>query len=426
MSTDQRYRQLLEIRQQLGKSSTAKYQPMLNMLRRDGRVGGVFLYHGAGTGRWSGKGIQPQNLPSRGLPIKADEVPVAIEAAQAGCLDLCYKHPMEVASACIRGMLWAAPAHRFLCADYNAIEGRVLAWVAQDPEGLDPYFEGKDPYKVVASWMFDKPYDQVTKDERTAGKPGDLGLGYGGGIGAFNKMAQVYRVDYDKLAHAMIPKATDEERIKAKESATTWLCNHPGEMQFDHAVAADLAKQKWRGKRGATVSFWRGVEDAAIQAVEEPGVVFKYLGVAFKCDGRFLKLRLPSKRLLYYCDPSIEMRRMPWKDKSGAPVEKPVVCFMGVHSMTKKWGKASLYGGLITENICQAIARDILAEAILRLEAAGYPVVLHVHDEIVCEVPWGYGSLQELTDIMCSLPSWASGLPLKANGWEGQRYKKDD
>jgi DNA polymerase len=373
-------KRILEIRQSLSKSSTAKYQAFLDARGADDRIRGCFMYHGAGTGRWAGRIIQPQNFPRGSF----GDVEACVDLFQAGDLhgvSLLYGDPMVAASTCIRAMIVPAPGHDFVCADYSSIEGRVLAWLAGEESALDVYRGGRDPYKVAAAAIYHVAYDAVTKPQRQIGKVAELALGYQGSSGAFNMMALGYGVT--------VPEA-EVARIV----------------------------EKWRESRPATTQLWRALEDACRDAVENPGRATKYRGISMVVRGRMLAIRLPSGRCLWYANPRIEPKEMKWGGT------KDVIAFDGVNSTTRKWGTQYLYGGLLAENITQATARDILVNGMFAVEAAGYPVVMHVHDEMVAEVPEKFGSVEEFENLMCSLPARAEGLPLKAEGWRGKRYKK--
>jgi DNA polymerase len=197
----------------------------------------------------------------------------------------------------------------------------------------------------------------------------------------------------------------------------------------DQWTALRVVIDAWRSARPNIVQFWRDLEDAALAAVRCPGKTFEVGGgdrpsLMFKKAGSFLWLRLPSGRALCYPYPRIEQRKMPWTDDNGDPVYKAQMVYKGVDAYTRKWGDCWVYGGLLAENVTQAVARDLLAEAMVRVEAAGYPVVLHVHDEIVAETPFDLGSLSEFVMLMTTIPTWAEGCPVAADGWEGTRYKK--
>lgn len=375
-------RNILEIRKSLGRSSSAKYQAILDRSSADGRVRGSLLYHGAGTGRWAGAGIQPQNFPSR---IKIDGSPESIlQAVLAGGLELLEAlyddDPMSIAGAVTRSVLTASEGKELVVADYSAIEGRGLAWLAGEETELENYRKDLDPYVASAAMILHKPYESVTKDERQSpGKISVLACGYGGSVNAVR--------------------------------------NFGGEGMSDDDIKEQIV-WPWREAHPMTVAFWRGLETACMSAVSSPGQMFSNRGASFLVKGRFLMCRLPSGRILYYYDPDIRPMETSWGEM------KDSVTYMTVDGMTKKWVRTNTYGGKLAENVTQAICRDIMAEAMLRLEASGYPVVMTVHDEIICEVPEGFGSVEELEKIMCIVPTWAVGFPIKASGWRGRRYRK--
>lgn len=373
-------KRILEIRQSLSKSSTAKYQAFIDARCSDDRIRGCFMYHGAGTGRWAGRIIQPQNFP-RGSFSDVEPCIKLFHEDNVEGIKLLYGDPMVAASTCIRSMIVPAPGHDFVCADYSSIEGRVLAWIAGEESALDVYRRGRDPYKVAAAAIYHVDYDAVTKPQRQIGKVAELALGYQGATGAFNMMALGYGVT--------VPEA-EVQRIV----------------------------ENWRASRPMTTQLWRSLEDACRNAVINPGRVTQYRDIKMVVRSHMLAIRLPSGRCLWYANPRIEMKDMKWGG------QKEVIAFDGVNSTTRKWGTQYLYGGLLAENVTQATARDLLVNGMFAVESAGYPVVMHVHDEMVSEVPENFGSVEEYENLMCTLPAWAAGLPLKAEGWRGKRYKK--
>ena len=396
MWRDPTFRRLLQLRLALSKASTAKFKALLKGLGKDGRVKSLLMYHGTSTGRWSAKRFQPQNLPSRDLAIDADEVEDALRAAKVGMLADLYDDVTAVASACLRGQLIAGPGNRYTCADYSAIEGRVLAWLAGEAHVIAAYVQGLRLYCVAASGIYGESYEAINKGRKhdhkykqmdLVGKVVELACGYQGALGAFKAMAKNYALD--------LPDADIKE-----------------------AVA------NWRASRPATVALWHGVEEAAKSAVLNPGELFEFRGVKFRVIGKFLIMRLPSGSYLYYYRPRMEPKEMPWKDDEGKPVVKDCLAFDGMDSKTHKWGRQFTYGGSLVENAVQRLARDIMAGGMLRLEAAGYTPELSVHDEILSEDRIGFGSVEEFCRIMAEVPEWAPGLPLAAEGWEGPRYKK--
>lgn len=379
--TEQAPRRILEIRKSLSKSSTAKYTKFLEAKGGDDRIRGCLMFHGAGTGRWAGRLIQPQNFPRGNF----SDVEPCINLFKRGELDgvkLLYGDPMAAASTCIRPMIIPAEGRDFVCADYSSIEGRVLAWLAGEETALEVYRSGRDPYKVSASAIYNKRYEEIDKSERQIGKVAELALGYNGGKVAFQQMGVSYGV------HVPDDKAQD-------------------------------IVTKWRASRPKTTKFWKEVERVCMLAVKNPGKAFSYLGVAFRVNSSgALAMKLPSGRLLWYANARIEDREKVWGDIL------PTVVYDGVNPETRKWTDLELYGGLLTENAVQAISRDLLVSGMFAVEEAGYPIVFHVHDELVAEVREGFGTVEEFEKLMCRLPSWAEGLPIKAEGWRGKRYKK--
>ncbi len=321
-----------------------------------------------------------------------------------------YGAPMSVFADMLRAMICAAPNHTLISADYSNIEGRVLAWLAgeqwkvavfkdydtvlgKDAKG-EPIRKGRDPYLLGAERILTllgrppaEPPTKKSPERQGYGKVPELACGFGGGVGAFQSMARIYGV-----------KMTDAE--------------------------ADQVKTVWREAHPKIKAFWYRLEDAAIGAVQNPGSVTKAGKILFRMAGSFLWARLPSGRSLCYPYPTIKDKLAPWKDKDGNDVYKPALHFMGVDPLTKQWCEQNTYGGSLAENVTQAVARDILANGMKNVEAAGYPVVMHVHDEIVSEVPEGFGSVAEYESLMCRLPKWADGLPVVAEGWAGARYRK--
>jgi DNA polymerase len=257
--------------------------------------------------------------------------------------------------------------------------------------------------------------------ERQVGKVAELALGYQGGVNAFHTMAKGYGVEMDPAFAGLWASASDEVRDRA--AARYEDCLSRGEsatkaMTREGWLASELTKAAWRAKHPAIVQLWRTLEDGCFAAVQDKGATVLAGPVRYRVAMGFLWCRLPSGRCLAYGAPHIREVETSWGER------KPSVTYMGVNSQTKKWERQVLYGGLACENIVQAISRDILAAGMLAVEAAGYPIVMHTHDEIVSEVPRGFGSVEEFEGLMCRLPSWAAGLPVAAEGWRGVRYRK--
>lgn len=413
-------RHFLELRQQLGRASTAKYQAIINAANEDGRIRGTGLYHGAGTGRWSGKLVQPQNLP-RGLFKDVNScIEHTVETGFDDTFEMLWGDVMGAASTCIRGLLVASDGNDLVTADFSSIEGRVIAWLADEESVLDGYRKGLDPYIVDASTVYNVRYEDISKKspKRQTGKCINLGLGFGGGIGAFRSMAAIYRVDLEELPQHVLPLASAEMVERAEVNASNYLKKNPGDMTREAAIACDVVKQLWRVKRPNIVKLWYGLEEAAVLAVKNPGRAYRYGKIVYKSDEQFLRCKLPSGRCLHYFNPGFQKKETPW----GAM--KEVIIYYGVDSVTRKFSKMHLYSGLLAENCTQAVARDLLAAALIRSEDRGYPVVLHVHDEIVADRKKGEGSLKEFEALISEVPEWATGLPIAAEGWVGHRYRK--
>lgn len=392
-------REALQMRKDAAKSALAKLPKISKTICADGRLRGNLRYHGAGTGRWTAQGAQLQNVP-RGT-IEWDMVQLSIPYIMGHdieTLDL-INPPLDVVSSALRSCLVSSPGCRLIFNDYAAVEGRTLAWLAGEAWVLDAYraFDartGPDMYKVTFARCFSVDVSTVSKADRQIGKVADLALGFGGGVGAFHNMAANYGV-----------VMTDEE--------------------------ADAVKVAFRESRPMTTRLWRDCEDAAMRAVRNPGKVFPVAGgkLRYTWKGGYLWCVLPSGRALSFPSAGIHEREMPWKDRNGNPVRKESVYYWGAKAAkngvgANPWCKQDLYGGLLAQNATQAVARDIAAYAAVACEKAGYPLVHTVHDELVADVPVGFGCMHEMGRIMCDAPSWAAGLPLAVAADEGERYHK--
>lgn len=354
----------LELRLGGAQAAVKKIDALLARAGSDDRVRGAFRYHGAATGRWAGEGFQPQNLKRPAV----EDLDAAIAAVATGDYEQVKK-------------LYPRP----LGADFSSIESRVLAWIAGEEWKLDSYrcYDATrdprdEPYCITACRIFGKPPGTYTKDspERNVGKTCDLAFGYQGGLNAWRKF------EPDRF--------TDDEVRRFKT--------------------------EWRRAHSKIKRFWYDVDRAAWTAVRERGRVVPCGRVAFKCVGAFLHLKLPSGRKLAYPAPHIEI-----EDE-----RNQVVVFADNAAGQFKdcrHGNGA-YGGLWTENVVSGIARDLLADAMLRIEAAGYPIILHVHDEVSAEVPESFGSTEEFTRLMTRKPAWALELPIAASAWTGSRYCK--
>lgn len=366
----------IEIRRSLRKSSTAKLETMLQTASTsNNRVRGMFQYHGASTGRFSGRGVQPHNLPRANVGEWYEEAACAAEADPTGAaLELVAGPIFEAVSKMLRGLFVAAPRNTFIVGDFAQIEARVLPWLAGQENTLEAFRNGVEIYKVAASGIYHKSMDAVTKDERQVGKVAILACGYQGGWRAFEKMGKNYDVH--------VPEDQAREIVNA-----------------------------WREANPAIVIFWGALQSAAITAVRNPGETCTVGRLAFSVKKNRLLMRLPSGRHIVYQDPKMV------RDDFGQKLEYSAMD-------QGKYSRWPLYGGLLAENATQAVARDILTEAMLRVEERGLCTVLHVHDEIVVEVPNIYPPVKAFEACMEVVPYWAKGCPIKVEAWAGERYKK--
>lgn len=467
-------RTIIEMR--LGASSTAstKYNPLLLGLSADGRRRGCLQYGGASrTLRFAGKGFQPQNL-ARGY-FSGEELETGIKMLLKGRAHWAYDVAKLTAST-VRSCIIPEPGKQLVVADYSNVEGRGLAWLAGEETALETFRSGLDIYCVTAGKMFGMEPDYIKKnrkDLRQIGKTCELALGYSGGVGAFVNMAKVTGLDLHGMAEMM--KGTFPDHIwagakKGYEYARIQEKNKKGfggqkaerpsyDLPKNVWLTCDSIKRMWRESHPATIRFWRELEDGAMAAIKNPGKAY-WAGAEVREDGRkaikitrtrgkdgspgwWLKLEMPSGRILSYPGIGISVERqvhaVEGEDFSGQykagtmlddlagnrDVLRERIRYMGVNQTTRQWGKQYTYSGKLCENICQAFCRDLLANALITVEEAGWPIILHIHDEIVTEVPdTDEYSEKELERLMCILPVWAAGFPLAAEGQRLKRYAK--
>lgn len=378
---DDSTRRALQLRQELAKTSVKKYEAMRRGLCEDGRVHNILQFYGAGrTGRWAGRLVQVQNLPQNKLPDLAAARQL-VRDGEFDLLEMVFGSPPFVLSQLIRTAFIPSEGCRFIVCDYSAIEARVLAWLAGEKWVLDVFRGDGLIYEATASQMFHVPKDDIKKggpraDLRPKGKVATLACGYQGSVGALINMGAL---------ESGIP----EEELPV-------IVKH------------------WRKANPHIVRYWYDVEDAAIRAVQGEKVALAH-GVRFACEGDFLFITLPSGRRLAYYKP--ELRPEPKFDKLG-------LTYLGTDN-AKHYTRLKTYGGKLVENITQATARDCLRDAMAALDAAGYPIVFTVHDEVILDTPVGFGSLEEVREIMGRPVPWAPGLPLDAAGFETDFYMKD-
>lgn len=460
-------RTIIEMR--LGASSTAstKYNPLLLGLSADGRRRGCLQYGGAKrTLRWAGKGFQPQNL-ARGH-FSGDELDQGIDMLLKGRAHWLYDVSKLTAST-VRGCIIPTAGNKLVVADYSNVEGRGLAWLAGEEAALATFLAGLDIYCVTAGKMFGLDPDhikQLRKDLRQIGKACELGLGYGGGVAAFLTFAKNLGLDLYAMAETM--KGTFPDHIwaaakrgyeyariqeKNKKGFAGQKAERPSyDLPKNVWLTCDSIKRMWRESHPATCQFWSDLESAAMNAIKDPGTAY-WAGAAVRENGDraikitrtftkekgervpgwWLKVELPSGRVLSYPGIGISVeKQVDGPDDWGLSdavhhnvTYRERIRYMGENQTTRQWGKQYTYGGKLAENITQALCRDLLAYALVNVDAAGWPIILHVHDEIVTEVPnEPEYSVAKLEEMMCALPSWATGFPLAAEGAELMRYAK--
>lgn len=441
-------RMIIEMR--LGAASTAstKYNPLLLGRSSDDRRRGCIQYGGAKrTLRWAGKGFQPQNL-ARGY-YHDDELDKGISALLKGRAHRRFDVAKLTAST-VRSCIIPEVGHKFVVADYSNVEGRGLAWLAGEDDLIEVFVNGVDVYKKLASTVFNVAYEAVTKDQRQIAKAMVLGLGYAGGVGAFVTFAKNLGLDLNDMTntldgtfpdHIWAATARGYEWARIQEAKRP---PRPGEKDdrpsyiLDKKVwrTCDALKRMYREANPAIVQFWRDIEDAAMAAIRNPGKEFTAgpRGVKFsrnvetdnngnKVAGWWLRMTLPSGRVMSY--PGVGLSVSKETDEDGKVSTNVRIKYQGENQLTRQWGFQYTYSGKLVENCTQALCRDLLANALLNVEANGYPIVLHVHDEIICETPDSPEyNVAELERLMCELPDWAKGFPLVAEGQELKRYAK--
>lgn len=367
--------EVLEIRQKLSKTSVKKYQAMENCADASGVARGLFQYYGARTGRWTGRLIQLQNLPQNHLS-NLDQDRNNFKELDFDSLSLMYEDISEVSSQLIRTAIVPKPGTVFAVADFSSIESRVTAWLAGEKWRLDIFSTHGKIYEASAAAMFGVSIEAVTKgsDLRQKGKIAELALGFGGSVGALASMG----------GESMGLSTREMYRIV----------------------------NRWRAASPKIVKLWSYVEDAFKAAIRNENYTLHlpFTSLYFEYNGEFMTIQLPSKRKLFYYKPEI---------KSGR------IIYQGNEKGTKTWGQVDTWAGKLVENLVQGIARDLLAEAIYRLHRDSFTIVMHVHDEVVCEVYEPTFALAEMISIMKTNPSWAKGLPLNADGFITNYYKKD-
>jgi DNA polymerase len=374
--TEGEVKEALKLRLLMAKTSVRKYEALERAVCSDGRVHGLLQFYGANrTGRWAGRLVQVQNLPQNHL----EDLKLARDLVKEGRfedIDLLFGNIPGVLSELIRTAFVPKEGHRFIVADFSAIEARVISWLAGEKWRLEVFASHGKIYEAAASMMFHVPIEEVTKGSplRQKGKISELACGYGGGVGALKAMGAL-------------------------------------EMGVEEDELQGLI-DNWRTANPRIVNLWWEVDKAAITAVKERTKTRTH-GIIFTYQSGMLFVTLPSGRNLVYIKPKLMLNKF---GREGLTYE-------GIGA-TKKWERIETYGPKIVENIVQATSRDLLADAMLRLDQAGFAIVAHVHDEVICEVPEGESSVEEICSFMSKGPKWAQGLPLTADGYECEFYQK--
>ena len=376
-------RRVLEIRREMGKTSNKKYPAMLQCVCQDGRIHGLLQFCGAArTGRWAGRLVQIQNLPQNHLQ-DLDYARQLVKAGDLADFELNYSNPTQVLSELIRTAFIAKPGCTFHVCDFSAIEARVIAWIAGENWVRDVFRKGGDIYCATASQMFGVPVEKhgANAELRQKGKIAVLALGYGGGIGALENMGG------SKMG---LTEREEKEII-----------------------------QKWRDANPRIVKFWATVEAAAMKALKTGESTTIHRGIEVAKRWGMLTITLPSGRIVCY-----PRARIGTEYGDSWRGDHEIIEYEGLNQTTKKWEAIRTYGGKLTENIVQSVARDILGIVILRAEAAGLKIVFHIHDEIIVEAEPGQ-TLEDVTAIFSQPIDWCKDLPLKGAGYTTPYYLKD-
>lgn len=429
---------LLRNRLQASSTTAAKYVRVLNGTNSDGYLRGLLQFCGAGrTRRWAGRLLQPQNLYRPPKHLKS-QIDLGIDAIKADAADLLFPNVMELAASAVRGVIIAPPGKKLVVPDLSNIEGRTAAWLAGEQWKLQAFREydtgvGEDLYKVAygKSFHVDPATVGDSSDERQIGKVQELMLQYQGGVGAFVTGAETYGIDLEAMADKAIGTLPPDVFAEA-EGFLAWLYEQVGTMDGkkrlppteEQKLAArlglservflvcDSLKRLWRSAHPHIVAIWGNLEHAAREAIRSPGSVFAVRDLQVRRDGNWLRIRLPSGGWLCYPAPRV--------DDAGK------VSYLGMNQYTRRWQRIPTYGGKLFENVTQAASRDVMAGNMPAIEAAGYEIVLTVHDEVVAYAPdRPEYSAEHMSALLATVPAWAPNLPLAAKGYEAYRYKKE-
>jgi DNA polymerase bacteriophage-type len=439
---------VISLRQAAWKTSTAKYKAMEACVSSGDRIRGMLNYHGASTGRWAGRLVQPQNLPrvdpdDKKLVNRIQYLHALVQNPQNSPRDI-YDGlaivfgdlaPLDILAKALRSMFIAAPGCRFYSGDFSNIEGRVNAWLAGEQWKLDAFADydagtGPDLYKLAYAKSFGVPVEEVGKGQkRQIGKVQELALGFQGAIGAYLTMGANYGVnpfDLSVAVKAVTPLDQWEETVSKFHKRGV---NKYGLFEKEW-TALRILVDNWRAAHPRIVQSWWNYSDASIAAVAAPGTIVypdHTQRVAYYSDGNCLWCQLPSERLLCYSSPRLIVEDEVYYTDAGEErtrTRRKVAC-MGIDSRTRQWGRYYLYGGLLCENIVQATSRDIMKDAMFRVENDGFPVVLTVHDELLCEAPeTANKTVERFEELMSVKKEIYAGLPISVSAWDDTRYVK--
>lgn len=436
----------LKIIREVNRSSTAKYDTMLERADpRDWRLRDLMMYHGAGTGRWAGKGVQPHNFPRGSIKDMMAACRLIVDG-DVDAIRILYGEVMEHLSSALRGALTASAGRDLIVADYAAIEARVVMWLARQESAMQIFMDesagvGDGIYCDMATGIYGFPVKKkLHPSERQFGKQAILGLGFQMGFVTFLLTCKKYDISFTKDQVMKIVGSqyhdleqsiekyflTDKRRIKKMKDAELSIREHMHEL-----VLMQYTVKKYRSRYPEVKQMWDDQEEAATQAIRNKGQVIecsrgRNSWVVETIGGQeCLVTYLPSGKPLFYWNPKLVLTKTPFKNPDGTPVLKPVITFWGVDPYTKKWSIQTTYGGKLVENITQATARDLMALAMVRADDEGtYEVLLSVHDELICEVDKDKGDVKSFEKMMAQTPGWAKGCPVDAEGWRGERYRK--
>ena len=387
----------LEIRSKVNKASTKKLDAMLRQRGQDGRARFQTRYHGTGTGRWTGSGFQPLNLVRSFDDVSPEQLVRDVMEGNCEWLDALYGDAIEAVSKASRHWIIPAPGNKIIAGDFVSVEAVILACLAGEQWKIDAFAAGAKIYELTADKIYKLPPGTVTKkthpDERQDGKTCELAFGYQGAVGAWR--------NFDNS-----DRHTDEDIQEIKDV--------------------------WRDAHPAIVNFWADLERASIEAVKNPGKAYQVNGkIAFQMVDEWLTMILPNKKRLWYFHPELRMKMPPWhkpiteeRCASGTCSCSPRLQLTYMAQKEGRWRRVDTYGGKLTENATQAVSREVLVPAMFRVEAAGYPIILTVYDEIVSEIPLDFGSVKEFKELLEIKEPWAENWPIKADVWEGLHYKK--